>query len=126
MSKDYLKLDRLNESHDEGAVQIPEEVLNMTVKEMLDKLEQNDSDSDDRYEMIEDAIFSCLDCLVDVGYDSDQSYSDFGSVETYPDDMVGFDQDGSTEDDSEHMPSFSDMGDLADMSNDDSLDNFNF
>ena len=82
MKKDYTKLDRLYESHDAGSMQIPEEVLNMTVGDMLKRLEMTDTVNTDNYEMIEDAIMSCLDCLVGDGYSSQMSdYSNTGGIE---------------------------------------------
>lgn len=82
MKRDYRKLDRLYESHDAGSIQMPEEVLNMTVGDMLKKLEMTDTVDTNNYELIEDAIMSCLDCLVGDGYSSSLSdYSNTGSVE---------------------------------------------
>lgn len=126
MKQKRITLNRLNESHDEGMVQMPQEVLDMTVGEMLDMIEKNDTDSDDRYEKIEDAIFSCLDCLMPSGYDSDQSYSEFGSVEGDEDGMFGSsdDESGYDEDFSSDLPSYSDMPNDDSAGN--SLDDFNF
>jgi len=81
MKRDYKKLDRMYESHDAGSIQIPQEVLSMTVGDMLKKLEETDTMETSNYETIEDAILSCLDCLVPGGYAQTDPYAATGSVE---------------------------------------------
>lgn len=124
--RNYLQLNRLNESHDAPHTQMPPEILDMTVGEMLDRIEQNDTDEDNRYEMIEDSILSCMDCLIGSGYDSDQQYSEFGSVEgefelgdDSKDDYTDSEYDGDTD-----FPSYSDMEGSQEGAG--SLEDFNF
>jgi hypothetical protein len=110
MRRDYRKLDRLYESHDAGSMQMPPEVLNMTVGDMLKKLEMTDSVDTNNYETIEDAIMSCLDCLVGDGYSSSMSdYSTTGSVEdvTSAGDIPTAEEEGTGE--IEEMPTFADV-----------------
>ena len=109
MRRDYRKLDRLHESHDAGSMQMPLEVLNMTVGDMLKKLEMTDNVDTNNYETIEDAIMSCLDCLVGDGYSSSMSdYSTTGSVEDVtPTSDIPTEEEGSGE--IEEMPTFADV-----------------
>jgi hypothetical protein len=126
MKKDYTKLDRLYESHDAGSMQIPEEVLNMTVGDMLKRLEMTDTVNTDNYEMIEDAIMSCLDCLVGDGYSSQMSdYSNTGGIEDVEStsDIPNMED----EDEMDDMPTFADLeanGLYGQEKN--NLDGFNF
>jgi hypothetical protein len=109
MKRDYRKLDRLYESHDAGSMQLPEEVLNMTVGDMLKKLEMTDTVDTNNYEVIEDAIMSCLDCLVGDGYSSSMSdYSATGSVEDVTStSTIPAEEEGPGE--IEEMPTFADV-----------------
>lgn len=104
MKRNYKRLDRMYESHDVGSMQIPQEVLDMTVGDMLKKLELEDTPETSHYETVEDAIMQCIDFLVGSGYGSDSSYTDLGSIEdadagysdttgsNSPEEMVSFEE----------------------------------
>lgn len=62
-------LRKLNEDHEN---QLPTELLNMTVGEMLDKVGELDTNGDAEYEIIEDALRAINDKILGTGYDSDE------------------------------------------------------
>jgi len=121
MSKDYTMINRINEDH--GGT-FPDEVLNMTVGDMLNKLEELDSQDSAEYEIIEGAIRAVCDSIMSDGYKSDSDYSELGSVEA----------DNDLEDDSsdiqgtniDDMVSFDDMPNTETEIKGTSLDDFNF
>lgn len=122
MKRNYKRLDRMYESHDVGSMQIPQEVLDMKVGDMLKKLELEDTPETSHYETVEDAIMQCIDCLIGSGYGSDSSYTDLGSIE---DADAGY-SDTTGSNSPEEMVSFEEMP--ADLYGQErtSLDNFTF
>ena len=104
MRKNYRRLDRIYESHDVGSMQIPQEVLDMKVGDMLKRLELEDTPESSYYENVEDAIMSCVHCLTGNGYGSGVMSSNYSSIEdvdptyatdptlTTPDEMVSFEE----------------------------------
>lgn len=122
MKRDYRKLDRLYESHDAGSMQLPQEVLSMTVGDMLKKLEMTDTPETSNYETIEDAIMSCLDCLVDGGYAAQDPYTSMGSVED-----AGTEYATNTDPNApEEMPTFDEMPQSLEQQDRASLDDWTF
>lgn len=109
------RLERLNESHE---MDLSSELLNMTVGEMLNKLEELDTHNDAEYEIIEDALKAVSDKLFyETGYESDRELTD-DSIEAGEEmEEVDF-----TEDDD--MPSFSDLENNTVQQ--DSIDSFEF
>jgi hypothetical protein len=69
INMDYMKIDRLNEDHDN---QLPAELLNMTVGEMLNKVGDLDTDGNAEYEVIEDALKAINDKVLGTGYSNDE------------------------------------------------------
>jgi|AntRauTorcE11897_2_1112592.scaffolds.fasta_scaffold32027_4 hypothetical protein len=65
----YIRLKRLNEHHDN---EMPAELLNMTVGEMLDKVGELDTNGDAEYEVIEDALRAISDNILGTGYEADE------------------------------------------------------
>lgn len=122
MKRDYRKLDRMYESHDVGSMQIPQEVLSMTVGDMLKKLEMTDTPETSNYETIEDAIMSCLDCLVDTGYAAQDPYASTGSIEDAGTEYAT-DADPNTP---EEMPTFNEMPQSLEQQDRASLDDWTF
>ena len=70
--KNFKSIDRLYEMHVEGA--ISDEVMSMSVRELLDRLEAMDTQDSAEYEIIEDAIKSVSSKIM--GYDSSTSRYD--------------------------------------------------
>ena len=122
MKRDYRKLDRMYESHDAGAIQIPQEVLSMTVGDMLKKLEETDTVETSNYETIEDAILSCLDCLVPGGYAQTDPYAAIGSVEGASSEYETPENPSNPEE----MVSFGDMNQSLEGQDRTSLDDWSF
>ena len=115
--KNFKSIDRIYESHDEGV--ISPEVLAMTVQELLDNLEANDTQDSAEYEIIEDAIKSLSNKLV--GYDND-NLDMYGDGVEADNEYAGFEEEG--EDD---FPTFGDAEADNLMSQErDSLDDFSF
>ena len=112
-----IKISRLNESHESD---LPQELLSMTVKDMLDRIEGIDTFGDTEYEIIELILNTLADDVI--GYDRDQKLSVEGSVEGSNDD-VDFE-----EDEDDDFPTFSDVdsGNMANNRPEDSIEDFTF
>jgi hypothetical protein len=115
--KNFKSIDRLYEMHVEGAVS--DEVLSMTVGELLNKLEAMDTQDSAEYEIIEDAIKTVSSKLI--GYDSNiDQYDMQNSVE-------GEDEYSTEEFEDEELPAFNEMpGDNLASQERNNLDNFTF
>lgn len=117
-----IKLTRLNESHE---MDLPQELLSMTVQDMLDRIESIDTLGDAEYEIIELALNTLATDIINSGYERSQDLSIERSVEgSDSEEEIDF-SDSGLEDD---MPNFSDI-DSRSMSNDrpnDSFEDFQF
>ncbi len=71
----YIRLKRLNEHHDDD---MPAELLNMTIGEMLDKAEELDTKGDAEYEVIEDALRAIGDKILGTGYETEVDFTPDG------------------------------------------------
>jgi hypothetical protein len=115
----YIRIDRLNEDHDG---QLPVELLNMTVGQMLDKIGELDTKGDAEYEIIEDALKAISDKVLGNGYAADE-------INFTPDDSIEAD-DESTEIEDEDMPTYDDLdarsNDASANSENDALGAFEF
>jgi hypothetical protein len=113
--KNFKSIDRLYEMHAEG--EVSQELLSMTVGEMLDRLEELDTQDSVEYEIIEDAIKRLSDKIIGFNPESNR-LADPAGVEMeneYPEPEMGDD-----------MISFGDMNQgAADQSSGD-LDDFSF
>jgi len=114
--KNFKSIDRLYEMHVEGA--ISDEVMSMSVGELLDRLEAMDTQDSAEYEIIEDAIKSVSSKLM--GYDSSTSkYDMYNGVEGEDDRFEEFEEDEFT--------SFNEMpGDSYTSQERNNLDDFTF
>lgn len=113
-----IKLSRLNETH---GTNLPQELLSMTVKDMLDRIEGIDTIGDTEYEAIELILNALSDDVI--GYNREQDLSSEGSVEgNNNDEEVDF-----TEEDDE-VPTFSDIdsGHMVNSRPEDSIEDFQF
>ena len=113
-----IKLSRLNETHE---ADLPQELLSMTVKDMLDRIEGIDTIGDTEYEVIELILNALSDDVI--GYNREPDISSEGSVEgNNNNDEVDF-----TEDEDE-VPTFSDIdsGNMVNSRPEDSMENFQF
>ncbi len=99
--KNFKSIDRLYEMHVEGAVS--DEVLSMTVGELLNKLEAMDTQDSAEYEIIENAIKMVSSKLM--GYDSNTDRYDMQNG------VEGEDEHSYTEfeEDDEEFPAFDEM-----------------
>ena len=119
--KNFKSIDRLYEMHVEGAVS--DEVLSMTVGELLNKLEAMDTQDSAEYEIIEDAIKTVSSKLM--GYDSSTDQYDMQNG-------VEGEEDYSTEEfeegEDEEFPAFNEMpgNDSLASQERNSLDDFTF
>ena len=117
-----IKLIRLNESHE---MDLPQELLSMTVQDMLDRIESIDTLGDAEYEIIELALNTLATDITNSGYERSEDLSVEGSVEgSESEEEIDF-SDSDLDDD---MPTFSDI-DSGNMSNDrpsDSIEDFQF
>jgi hypothetical protein len=100
--KNFKSIDRLYEMHAEG--EVTDEILSMTVGEMLNKLEAMDTQDSAEYEIIEDAIKTLSSKLL--GYDASASNYDLNNSVEGEDDYET--EEGEYEED-EDMPAFNDM-----------------
>lgn len=93
--RDFKSIDRLYETHAEG--EISQELLSMTVGEMLDRLEELDTQDSVEYEIIEDVIKRLSDKIIGFNPESNR-FADPASVEVeneylepeMGDDMISF------------------------------------
>ena len=122
---DYIRLKKLNEDHDNV---IMDEILDMSVKELLDKVEELDSIEDAEYEVIEAALIALKDKIIGDGYESDE-------INVTPDETVEKDDsekiDPHKKEERDNFPTFNqatndDNSDVKGSEGKEGLDNFNF
>ena len=118
------RLRRLNESHENL---LPDELLSMTVADLLDKVGELDSQGDAEYEVVEAALIALKDKLMGTGYPADE-------VDFTPD---GVENAGDEEDEDkdplaqqietyDEIAGQQDLGQSQGSADNGGLDNFNF
>lgn len=96
----YIRLRRLNEHHDN---RFPQELMSMTIGEMLDKVGELDTRGDAEYEVIEAALDAISDKILGTGYSSDE-------VDFTPDGVEGANDDEDMIDsDDQQIPTYDDI-----------------
>ena len=119
---DYKKIHRLNEDHE---FQIPAELLNMTVGDMLGKVGDLDTDGDAEYEIIEDAL-KAISNKMGNGYERgdalDVAPDDTVEIKHSEDDEINFTDDDKSNDD---FPTYDDITSDTNRGKDD-IDDFEF
>lgn len=92
-------LKRLNENHD---TQLPDELLNMTVGEMLDAVGELDTNGDADYEIIEDALKAISNKILGTGYEGDE-------VDFTPEGVEGADEEERIDSEESQIPTYNDI-----------------
>jgi len=75
---EFIKLRKLNEDHERA---MPQELLDMTVGDMLDRVGQLDTAGDAEYEIVEDALIAIKDKILGDSYSREEEV-DFTSDDT--------------------------------------------
>ena len=97
----YIKLRKLNEDH-EG--KLPAELLDMSVRDMLDRVGTLDTAGDAEYEIVEDALIAIKDKILGDGYASDEvNFTPDNAVEDRDDEK---EHDAAEDERDEDFPTF--------------------
>jgi hypothetical protein len=116
--KNFKKLDRIFEHHGDDKEEWPDELMNMPIKDFLDRVKEIDTPSDVEYEILELIMTTLKDKIMKGGYEREED-SPREEMEDRKD-MFG----SYSEEEGGSMPSYSEYE--GSTGQDQSLDEFQF